>query len=337
MTTIEAPAPGLVFANDDDPGIRRRGRQRFTYVTDDGHAVREPKTLTRIRVLAVPPAWTDVWIAADPRAHVQATGRDARGRKQYRYHDDFRAHRDSAKFDDLVPFGHALAGLRRQVEADLGADGMSYERLVALVVWLLNDTYLRVGNESYARENGSFGLTTLRKRHVDIDGVRVRMRFVAKHGARADVSVADRRLARLIRRCQDLPGQLLFKYEDADGVLRPVRSSDVNDYLRVHTGTDATAKTFRVWGASAHTAAGLATLDPPASKRAVARELNAVIDDVARRLGNTRAVCRRSYVHPVIIDRYTKGVLAQMWAAGPNRPAQGLDVVERRLLHVLDG
>jgi DNA topoisomerase-1 len=209
--------------------------------------------------------------------------------------------------------------------------------VVALVVLLLGDTYVRVGNECYAEANGSFGLTTLRKRHVAVDGTRVRLRFPGKHGARVDVSVADRRLARMMRRFQDLPGQLLFQYEGDDGCLRPVRSGDVNDYLRAHTGIDATAKTFRTWGATVHTASRLAALDSPESTRQAARELNAVIDHVARLMGNTRAVCRRSYVHPLVVERFVEGTLSRLWADGPARAAQGLDASERRLLHVLDG
>jgi DNA topoisomerase-1 len=221
------------------------------------------------------------------------------------------------------------------LEADLCTRGMSCERIVALVVMLIGDTYLRVGNECYAQENGSFGLTTLRKRHIDVDGAIVRLRFMAKHGTRADVSVIDRRLARLVRRCQDLPGQLLFQYEDDAGELHPVRSGDVNDYLRSRTGLDITAKTFRTWGGTVQAAAGLSTLDPPRSQREATRELNAVIDDVARTLGNTRAVCRRSYVHPAVVDRYEQGSLPRIWSAGPTRAARGLDTDERRLLHLL--
>jgi DNA topoisomerase-1 len=330
-----AVPPGLVFGNDGDPGIRRLGTRRFRYETDDGRAVKDGEALARIRALAVPPAWTEVWIAADPRAHIQATGRDARGRKQYRYHDEFRAHRDGAKFEDLVPFGNALGPLRRQVATDLTARGLPLERVVGLVVMLLDDTYIRVGNECYAQENGSFGLTTLRKRHVAVNGSRVRLRFVAKHGARTDVSVEDRRLARLVRRCQDLPGQLLFQYEGDDGDIRPVRSGDVNDYLRARTGLDLTAKTYRTWGASVQAAGRLAKLPAPESARQGTRELNAVIDDVARLLGNTRAVCRRSYIHPIVIDQYLGGSLPARWEAGPRRAAGGLDPPERRLLEIL--
>jgi DNA topoisomerase-1 len=234
-----------------------------------------------------------------------------------------------------VPFGNALGQLRRQVEKDLSARGLPLERVVGLVVLLLDDTYIRVGNECYAEENGSFGLTTLRKRHVAVNGSRVRLRFVAKHGARTDVSVEDRRLARLVRRCQDLPGQLLFQYEGEDGDIRPVRSGDVNDYLRARTGLDLTAKTYRTWGASVQAATRLAELPPPESARAGTRELNAVVDDVARLLGNTRAVCRRSYVHPVVIEQYLAGSLPEQWAAGPTRSGGGLDRAERRLLKIL--
>jgi DNA topoisomerase-1 len=326
---------GLVFTSDEEPGIRRRGRRRFHYVDDRGQRIHDAKSLARIRALAVPPAWTDVWICADSRGHIQATGRDARGRKQYRYHTAFRTHRDSTKFDELVAFGRALGGLRRRVDDDLAAPGLGYKRMVALVVLLLGDTYVRVGNECYAQENGSYGLTTLRKRHAAVNGATLRLRFVGKHGARVDVKVVDRRLARLVCRCQDLPGQLLFQYEDDDGQLRPIRSGDVNDYLRDATGLDATAKTFRTWGASVRAAAALAALGAPARARQGARELNAVIDEVARHLGNTRAVCRRSYIHPLVIQHFEAGSLPELWAAGPARRARGLDADERKLLHVL--
>ena len=283
----------------------------------------------------MPPAWTDVWIAADPTAHIQATGRDARGRKQYRYHDEWRRHRSASKFDDLAPFGDALGGLRHRVDEDLARRGMPIERMVALVVALLDETGLRVGNEAYARENRTFGLTTLRCRHAEVDGCRLHLSFRGKGGTPVDVTCSDRRLARLVSRCQDLPGQLLFQYVDDDDEVRPVRSSDVNDYLHEATGIDATAKTFRTWTASVLAASLLAPEPVPESERGRAQVLNEVIDEVAGTIGNARAVCRASYIHPVVMESWSADELNGRWTSGPSRRAGGLEVDERRFLAVI--
>ena len=258
----------LRFGLDDEPGIRRRGRRRPRYLDEvTGEELDDSEALERIAALAIPPAWTDVWISADPCSHVQATGRDARGRKQYRYHARFRQQQEEAKFELLEPFGRALPRLRRIVRDDLGRAGLPQERVIALVVELLERTLVRVGNEEYARTNGSFGLTTLRDRHVRIDGSHLRMRFTGKSAKVHDVAFDDRRLARLVRRCQELPGQVLFQFVDGDGAQHPVRSSDINDYLRGATGLDATAKTFRTWSASVFAATALAAQPPPGSIR----------------------------------------------------------------------
>ena len=328
---------GLVFGLDDEPGIRRRGRRRFHYVDDlTGATVDDADVLARIRALAVPPAWTDVWLATDPRSHLQATGRDARGRKQYRYHPGFRQLQDEAKFELLVPFGRALPALRKRVGDDLGRRGLSRERVTALVVRLLEETLVRVGNEEYAKANGSFGLTTLRDRHVRDTATGVQLRFVGKSGKGHTVAVDDPRLARLVRRCQDLPGQVLFQYLDDDDSPRPLRSTDVNDYLRAATGLDATAKTFRTWSATLMAATGLVTLPPPSSRREGARAMKEVLSVVSSQLNNTPAVCRRSYIHPTVIEGYLDGTLPRAWQRASARGSSLLCREERRLLNVLD-
>jgi DNA topoisomerase-1 len=329
---------GLAYGSDSEPGLRRAGRAKVRYVDDrrGGRAVTDANTLERIRRLAIPPAWTDVWISPDPSSHLQATGRDARGRKQYRYHPDFRSQRDATKFDQLVAFGGALGGLRRRVDADLARPGLPADRVTALVVSLLDRTFLRVGNECYARDNGSFGLTTLRDRHAKVSGAMIRLRFVGKSAKVHEVAWTDLRLARLVRRCQDLPGQVLFQWVDDEGQRHPIRSDDVNIYLRRASDIDATAKTFRTWGATLLAAAGLAAVaddvPPDLRPRVVAQAMTIVADH----LGNTPAVCRASYVHPVVITAFDQGCLGALWSAPPRRRPRDLVTEEHRLLHVLE-
>jgi DNA topoisomerase IB len=327
---------GLRYVTDAEPGIRRTGAKRFRY-TDSltGRSVTSDEVRERIRQLAIPPAWTDVWICADPDGHLQATGRDARGRKQYRYHIDFRAEREKTKFDELVLFGDALGGLRRSMEVDIATSGLALERMVALVVSLLECTFVRVGNECYAATNKTYGLTTLRSHHVHVHGSTVRIRFPGKGGKRHDIAIEDPKISRLIRRCQELPGQLLFRYEDDDGNLRPVTSTEVNDYLRDRTGLDVTAKTFRTWGATLFAAAAFAALPRPRTDRQRQRAEKAVVETVAKELRNTPAVARASYIHPLIFDAFESGALQRSWEAGPSRAAGGLIAEERRLLRVL--
>lgn len=326
----------LRYVSDAEPGIRRTGHQRFRY-TDEatGQPVRDRQERERLAALAVPPAWTDVWVCADPDGHVQATGRDARGRKQYRYHPDYRSACEQAKFADLVEFGRSLGDVRHRVDEDLSRRGLPFERVVALVVALLEHTLVRVGNEEYAADNDTYGLTTLRHRHVRVDAGDIRLRFDGKGGRSHDVACDDPRLCRLVRRCQDLRGQLLFQYYDDDGGLSPVSSHDVNGYLRDATGLEATAKTFRTWGATVQAARGLAALGEPETVGERRDGIRTVVAGIARRLGNTPVVCRASYVHPAVIDLYGAGALTQRWAAGPSRAAGGLDADERRLLYVL--
>lgn len=320
-------ADTISYVRDDYPGIRRLGKKRFRYVDARGKAVSHA-TEARIRALAIPPAWVDVWICPDPAGHIQATGRDARGRKQYRYHSRFRSRRERAKFRDLVPFGEALGGLRERVDTDLRRTGLSRERVLAALVSLMEQTFIRVGNETYAKSNKTFGLTTLRCRHVDVTGSSLHLHFHGKGGKDVDVACCDPRLARVARRCQDLPGQLLFQYEGDDGTPSPVTSTDLNLYLREHTGLEATAKSFRTWGASLLAAEAFVAADPGGS-------VNELLKPVAEKLGNTVAVCRNSYVHPTVIRLYEAGSLVERWRAGPSRAAGGLTADERRLLHVL--
>ncbi len=325
---------GVRYGSDAEPGIRRRGSKRFEY--RDERTGRPPgkQHLDRIRTLAIPPAWTDVWIAGDARSHVQATGRDARGRKQYRYHAEFTAHRSGDKFGGLVAFGKALDGLRRQVRKDLRGPTFGHDQVVAMVVRLLDLTALRVGNEEYARSNKSFGLTTLRNRHVSVQGATIRLQFRGKSAKDVDVTVEDRTLARLVRRCQHLPGQCLFEYETDDGAIRSIGSSDVNDYLSRHGVTGATAKTFRTWEGSTLAAEGLSVraVDEDEPHVSTVRD---VVSEVAGYLNNTAAVCRASYIHPTVVDRYLDGSLLTSWSRPVSRSPATLAASEKRLLRLL--
>jgi DNA topoisomerase-1 len=312
----DARRAGLLYSDDARPGIRRvRRGGGFAYRGPRGRPVRDGATLARIRRLAVPPAWTDVWINPNPRGHVQATGRDARGRKQARYHPAWRAARDEAKFDRMPDFARALPRIRSRVRRDLAGGGPpTRPRVVAALVRLLEETLVRVGNDEYARHNGSYGLTTLRDRHVRKGGGELALRFLGKGGKPHDVAVGDPRVARIVVRCQDLPGERLFQYVDGDGRRRAVGSADVNAYLRDVSGRDFTAKDFRTW---AGTLLALRHLRRAAGARSAAptkRALVAALDAVAGRLRNTRAVCRSSYVHPAVVAAYEDGSLERRLA-----------------------
>ncbi|MDP9464028.1 MAG: DNA topoisomerase IB [Actinomycetota bacterium] len=322
------------FGSDLEPGIRRRGSKRFTYVDERTKRAPSSGTLERIRALAVPPAWSDVWIAADAGSHLQATGRDARGRKQYRYHPAFTESQSENKFDDLVPFAQVLGSLRSRVTRDLGRAGLSHDRVVATVVRLLDVTSLRVGNIEYARANRSFGLTTLRNRHVAVRGTTIRLTFRGKSAHDFDVTVDNARLAKIVRACQHLPGQQLFEYTDVDGSVRALGSSDVNTYLGEHGGPGVTAKTFRTWNATVRAAEGLADI-AELEEAPTKRVLNTVVDQVADQLGNTRSICRNSYVHPTVVDAYLDGSLLKHWRRPVGRRPSGLMVSERRTLRLL--
>lgn len=333
-----ARAASLRYGSDRRPGIRRlRSGGGFRYVGPDGRRIRDRATLERIRALAVPPAWTDVWISPIANSHLQATGRDARGRKQYRYHRRWREVRDENKYGRMVLFGSTLPRIRARVKEDLARPGLPREKLLAMIVRLLETTLVRVGNEEYARANGSFGLTTLRGRHVEIEGARVRLNFRGKGGKTHTVQVSDRRLAGLVRRCRELPGHELFQYLDEAGEPQPIDSADVNQYLRDISGEEFTAKDFRTWGGTL--AAARALREAPGgsgTKRGAKFTARDAVERVARELGNTPAVCRKSYIHPAVLGAYQDPVVRALWDAdGGARPPAGLGPDEAGLLRFL--
>ncbi len=300
---------GLRYVTDEGPGIaRQRAGRGVRYVDARGRLVKDPRILARIRALAVPPAWRDVWICPDPNGHLQATGRDARGRKQYRYHPRWTAVRHEVKYGRMLAFARALPVIRRQVARDLKQPPLSRARVLATVVSLLEKTLIRVGNDEYARANRSYGLTTLEDRHVRVRGSRVRFTFRAKSGIYQTIELEDATLARSVKRCQDLPGQVLFQYLDADGVRQTVGSADVNAYLREISGEDFTAKDFRTWAGTVLAAAALRDCAQQHSQTARRKQVVAAIGTVAARLGNTPAVCRQCYVHPAVLEAYLDGV-----------------------------
>ncbi|AMY08034.1 DNA topoisomerase type I [Luteitalea pratensis] len=303
-----AELANLRYVSDDEPGFSREIRGKRTIYRDpEGGVVRDAATLTRIRALVIPPAWTRVWICQRADGHVQATGRDHRGRKQYRYHPRWAQVRDAAKYGRLLAFGHALPVLRRRVMRDLQQPPLSRARVLATVIRLLETTLIRVGNEEYARTNQSFGLTTLRDRHVTVTADRLRFRFRAKSGVWQEITLQDGRLARTVKRCQDLPGQVLFQYLDGAGARQRVTSEDVNAYLRDVTGAEFTAKDFRTWAGTVLAAAALQELDVVDTAAGRKKNVARAIETVAKQLGNTRAVCRRCYVHPAVLEQYLDG------------------------------
>jgi DNA topoisomerase-1 len=305
-----AKSVGLRYVTDAMPGItRRRAGRAFSYRDPQGRVIRERKELARIRALAIPPAWTGVWICPRADGHLQATGRDARGRKQYRYHQEWRSVRDAHKFDRTLIFARALPRIRARVEADLRRPGLPREKVLATIVRLLETTLIRVGNAEYARDNRSYGLTTFRDRHVEFDGAELAFEFRGKSGKLHRVSLRDRRLARIVRACQELPGQELFQYVDAEGVRRDVDSADVNAYLQEITGEPFTAKDFRTWAGTVLASLALSEFESFDSQAAAKRNLTRGIEQVAGRLGNTVAVCRKSYIHPAILEAYLDGSL----------------------------
>jgi len=317
---------GLLYVTDGLAGImRKRVGKGWAYYAPDGARIADRATRKRLDRLAIPPAWTDVWICPDPAGHIQATARDARGRKQYRYHPSYREARDQSKFRRMLEFSEALPLLREQVERDLRGADLGRRQLLATVVRLLDRTLIRVGNDEYARENRSFGLTTLRRRHVKVVGDSLRFSFRGKSGVEHSIAVSDPRLARIIQRCQDLPGQEMFQYLDADGKRQAVTSDDVNAYLREASGREVSAKDFRTWGGTMLAAVELRAMGAAASRREADRNIVRAIDAVAARLGNTRAVCRKYYVHPALLQAYLLGhVVAQpaALAKGARRDAR---------------
>ncbi len=329
---------GLRYATDARPGTTRRGSGRgFSYRDAAGATIRDRAGVERIRALAIPPAWTDVWICPWPNGHLQATGRDARGRKQYRYHPRWQARRGSDKFERMVEFAQALPAIRDRCEADLRRPGLPREKVLAVVVRLLERTLIRVGNDEYARDNRSFGLTTLKNRHARIDGGHVRFRFRGKSGKTHEVGLQDRRLARVIRRCQELPGQELFQYVDDDGEVRDVASDDVNDYLR-QAGGPFSAKDFRTWAGTVLAYRALRALQPSGDEADARRAVIEAVRITADRLGNTPAVARGSYVHPAVLEAYMDGSLGGALVEAAEEqvdPPEDADPAEERAVVML--
>jgi DNA topoisomerase I len=341
--TLEAADPvesaleaGLHYVTDESPGIQRRhAGQGFTYVAADGKRIKDPEVLLRIKHLVIPPAWTDVWICPDPTGHLQATGRDARGRKVYLYHPRWREVRDAAKYERLAAFGDALPRIRERVEADLGQRGMPREKVLAAVVKLMEETSIRVGNDEYRRENGSVGLTTMLDDHAQFQGNKARLVFKGKHGKEHDIELTDRRLARIVKQCQDIPGQELFQYYDEEGNHHAVGSTDVNEYIKEISGGDFTAKDFRTWNGTVLAMRFLRVCEPCASATSGKRVVSGAIKNVARELGNTPAVARKAYVHPVVVNAYLEGYL-EPEAAPEVKPSCGLTEEEQCVLKLLE-
>ena len=320
-----AKQAGLHYSTDSGPGIRRikRGKS-FAYVHPDGKSVRDPGTLERIRTLVIPPAWRDVWIARDPLGHLQVTGTDARGRKQYRYHPRWRAVRDETKYNRMLEFGRALPIIRRRTQADLRRQGLPREKVLAAVVQLLEKTFIRVGNDEYARSNHSYGLTTMRDGHVRIAGSKVKFIFRGKSGVEHDLELDDTRLARIVKQCRDLPGQELFQYRDADGHVVDIGSADVNAYLQDITGRDFTSKDFRTWAGTVLAATLLREYESVDSQARAKKNIVRAVEEVAKKLGNTKAVCRKCYIHPAIFDAYLDGTISKAVAQRAARAAKSI-------------
>lgn len=339
-----AQAAGLEYVTAERPGLtRRRTGKGFTYVGPDSRPVRDPAILQRIQSLAIPPAWENVWICPKSNGHIQAVGRDARGRKQYRYHPDFRAFRDETKFSRMAAFGAVLPEIRRQVAKDLSLPGLPKRKVVAAIVRLMDETCIRIGNEEYAKSNHSFGLTTLRNRHAEVNRDCIHLHFRGKSNQEHDIMFRDRKLSRIMKRCQDLPGQDLFQYQENGGDPVKVGSADVNDYLRETTGENFTAKDFRTWHGTGHMAQHLAALGPPASEAEAKRNIVAAVKETAKRLGNRPAACRKYYVHPILFESYLdQSIFATMKDAmttassGPPAAFDELQPIERAVLRLIE-
>ena len=313
---------GLRYVTDGVPGItRRRSGKGWSFYDPNGKLITDPSERERIYRLAIPPAWTDVWICPDPEGHIQVTARDGRDRKQYRYHPSYRATRDQSKFRRMLEFSEILPMVRDQVERDLRAGELTRRQVLATVVRLLDKTLIRVGNDEYARENRSYGLTTLRRKHVEIEGTVLRFTFRGKSGVQQAFAVTDRRIARIVQRCQDLPGVELFKYVNSEGKRQTITSDDVNEYLRDVGGDKVSAKDFRTWGGTILAALALRAAGPAASRREATRNINRAIDVVAERLGNTRTVCKKYYVHPALLQAYMQGLTMAPSVSAAANPA----------------
>ena len=336
--THAAERAGLAYVSDDQPGIRRKRWGRgFTYLTPDGDHVTDEDMRARIEALAIPPAWTDVWICLDEDGHLQATGRDAQGRKQYIYHPAWQQIRSEAKFNRLIPFGKALSQIRARCEDDLRRKGLPRNKVLAVVTSLLDRTLIRVGNPAYARQNGTFGLTTLRDRHVNFSPDGCTFEFLGKSGQKHQVGLNDPRLARLVRRCRDVPGYDLFQFYDAEGNRGVICADDVNAYLKETTGQNISAKDFRTWAGTVHAAVALTDLEPYTTEDEATRNITQMVKQVAERLGNTPAVCRTYYIHPAIPDASLDGSLLDVWPELlDHSPLPFLEPAEHALLTFLE-
>jgi DNA topoisomerase-1 len=342
-----AAAAGLRYVTDAMPGIRRQRHGRgFTYTDPDGQVIRSREMINRFRALVIPPAWTDVWICPYEDGHLQVTARDARGRKQYRYHPGFRQHRDGTKFERMFELSDVLWKIRERVESDIELDGLARDKIMATVVWLLETTLIRIGSDEYAKANKSFGLTTLRRRHVAVVGHELRFEFRGKSGIQHAVAVTDRRIARIVQRCQALRGEELFKYLDDEGKRQTVQAEDVNAYLQDITGRDITAKDFRTWAGTMLVAEALRKMGPASTKREAEKNIVAAVDVTAKRLGNTRSVCRKYYIHPALIEAYLEGSVLpplpeRKWSArktqGPTLRQHEMDVLAFLKARLKDG
>ena len=329
VAAAHARAAGLSYTTDARAGIRRvRHGSAFRYFGPTGRRVTNKDDLARIKSLVIPPAWEDVWICPDARGHLQATGRDAKGRKQYRYHPRWREIRDETKYDRMIGFAQSLRGIRRRAQADLRRPKMGREKVLGLIVQLLEKTLIRVGNDEYAKQNRSFGLTTLRDGHVDVKGGRVRFTFRGKSGVEHEIHLDDPRLARLVKACRDIPGYDLFQYYGDDGARHAVGSGDVNAYLKAISGRDYTSKDFRTWAGTVLAAQLLRASEPCESDSDAKRNIVRAIEEVSKRLGNTKAVCRKSYIHPDVLDAYTDGTLLKVVEKNPE--AAVLALLQRR-------
>ena len=335
-----AEAAGLYYVMNGESGFTRQKQEDvFIYLDSAGRQVTSPKQLERFKALVIPPAWTEVWICRRPNGHIQVTGRDAKGRKQYRYHPDWSQIRSRTKFNRIVQFGEALPAIRAQVDEDLRRQGLPHEKVTALVIRLLEQTLIRVGNQEYALQNNSYGLTTLLDDHVTIEGSRVMMEFTGKRGKAFEVDLQSRRLARLVKRCQELPGQRLFQYLDENGqCCQSLTSGDVNEYLRGVTGQDFSAKDFRTWGGTVTAAVELYQLGMPADEKAAEKHIVQVVKRVAETLGNTPTICRNYYIHPGILDAYRDGSLFKSMAEALQQTEvsddNGLTHIERATLSI---
>jgi DNA topoisomerase-1 len=322
---LAAEMGGLHYVTDSVPGFsRQRKRNGFRYLDTAGRPLENPAQLARIKSLAIPPAWSDVWICPDAQGHLQATGRDARGRKQYRYHNSWREVRDEAKYERMIGFAMQLPAIRAKLDEDIRRPGLSREKVIATIIHLLDVTMIRIGNEEYAQANKSFGLTTLRNRHVTIEGAAIEFNFKGKSGIAHTIRITEPRLARIVRRMRELPGQELFQYVDSEGARHSIGSADVNDYLKTITGENYTAKDFRTWSGTVQTVIALKALGPAETVTEAKKKIREAIETAAKKLGNTPTICRKCYVHPAVLEAYASGTWHEFAGKGVNGEKQML-------------